>query len=186
MKTRLMTLAAVTVLAAAALALAACGSSDDSSSTTAATSSTETSTSTSAAGGATVKFEADPSGDLAFTETDVSAKAGNGTIEFDNPSSIGHDVVIEDQSGNEIAKTDVITDSTATTTADLKPGTYTFFCSRPGPPRGGHGRHAHRQVARPPAAPVEALSSTRTRPTLSATQQGFSLPSTSTVKRVTC
>ena len=69
---------------------------------------------------------------LAYTETDVSAKAGNDTIEFDNPSSTGHDVVIEDQSGSEVAKTDVITDSTTTTTADLKPGTYTFFCSVPG------------------------------------------------------
>jgi plastocyanin len=130
-----MTLAAVAVLGLAALALAACGSSDDSSSTAAETSSssTDTSTSTSAGGGGeTVTFEADPSGQLAFTQSDVSAKAGNDTIEFDNPSSTGHDVVIEDESGNEVAKTDVITDSTATTTADLKPGTYTFYCSVPG------------------------------------------------------
>ena len=69
---------------------------------------------------------------LAYVETDVSAKAGNDTIEFDNPSSTGHDVVIEDESGGEVAKTDVITDSTTTTTADLQPGTYTFYCSVPG------------------------------------------------------
>ena len=130
MKTRLMTLAAVAVLGLAALALAACGGSDDSSSTAAETSATETSTS--AGGGETVTFEADPSGQLAYVETDVTAKAGNDTIEFDNPSSTGHDVVIEDESGGEVAKTDVITDSTTTTTADLQAGTYTFYCSVPG------------------------------------------------------
>ena len=130
MKTRLMTLAAVAVLGLAALALAACGGSDDSSSTAAETSATETSTS--AGGGETVSFEADPSGQLAYVETDVTAKAGNDTIEFDNPSSTGHDVVIEDESGGEVSKTDVITDSTTTTTADLQAGTYTFYCSVPG------------------------------------------------------
>ena len=120
-------------------ALAACGSSDDSASTAAETSSTaaettatDTSGGATAAGGATVKFEADPSGQLAYTETDVTAKAGSDTIDFNNPASIGHDVVIEDQSGSEVASTDVITDSTTSTTADLKPGTYTFFCSVPG------------------------------------------------------
>ncbi len=131
MKTRLTTLAAVAALGLAALALAACGGSDDDSSTTAAeTSSAETSTS--AGGGETVTFEADPGGQLAYVETDVSAKAGNDTIEFDNPSSTGHDVVIEDESGGEVAKTEVITDSTTTATADLQPGTYTFYCSVPG------------------------------------------------------
>jgi len=131
LKTRLTTLAAVAILGLAALALAACGSSDDSSSTAAESTST-TEASTSSGGGETVTFEADPSGQLAYTETDVTAKAGSATIEFDNPASIGHDVVIEDESANEIAKTDVITDSTTTTTADLKPGTYTFYCSVPG------------------------------------------------------
>ena len=76
-----------------------------------------------------MKFEADPSGALAFTHTDVSAPAGNDTIEFDNPSSVGHDVVIEDSDGNEVARTDVITGTTTTATADLQPGSYTFFCS---------------------------------------------------------
>ena len=131
MKKRFMTLAAVAVLAVSAMALAACGSDDDSTSTAAESTTSATETSTPAAGGATVSFAADPS-QLAYTETDVSAKAGNDTIEFDNPSTTGHDVVIEDQSGKEVAKTDVITDSTTSTTADLKPGTYTFYCSVPG------------------------------------------------------
>jgi plastocyanin len=59
----------------------------------------------------------------------VSAPAGSDTIEFDNPASLTHDVVIEDSDGNEVARTDQISGSTTSTTADLKAGTYTFFCS---------------------------------------------------------
>jgi len=124
-------LCAGAAIAASAVAIAACGSSDDSSSTTAA-STASTETSTTAAGGATVSIQADPSGALQYAETDVTAKAGNDTVEFDNPSSVGHDVVIEDESGNEVTKTDIITDSTASATANLKAGTYTFYCSVPG------------------------------------------------------
>src|SRR5690349_1659399 len=127
------------LLAAAALAslgLAACGgsSSSDTSSSSTSTSATETSstTSTTAAGGSTVKIEADPSGALAFTKTQITAKAGNDTIQFDNPSTTAHNVQIEDSSGQDIAGTDTISDANTSTTADLKPGTYTFYCSVPG------------------------------------------------------
>ena len=113
----------------AALGVTACGGDDDDSSDTVAETTSSTTASTTTGGGATVKFEADPSGALAFTHTDVSAPAGNDTIEFDNPSSVGHDVVIEDSDGNEVARTDVITGTTTTATADLQPGSYTFFCS---------------------------------------------------------
>ena len=113
----------------AALGVTACGGDDDDSSGTAAETTSSTTASTTTGGGATVKFEADPSGALAFTHTAVSAPAGNDTIEFDNPSSVGHDVVIEDSDGNEVARTDVITGTTTTATADLQPGSYTFFCS---------------------------------------------------------
>jgi len=124
-------------LALAALALAACGSDSGSSSTSAdAGSSPTTATDSSAAGGsgggATVKIEADPSGDLAFTETKIDAPAGQDTLEFDNPSSIGHNVNIEDSAGNVVTETDTITAGKTSAAADLQPGTYTFFCSIPG------------------------------------------------------
>jgi plastocyanin len=127
-------LAVFAVAAIAALGLVACGGSDDTATTAAeTTATTETTTGGgSGGGGETVSFEADPSGALAYTQTDVSANAGQATIEFDNPSSVGHDVAIEDENGKEIAKTDVITDSSTTATADLKAGTYTFFCTVPG------------------------------------------------------
>ena len=38
-------------------------------------------------------------------------------------------MVIEDSDGNQVARTDTISGDTTTPTADLQPGTYTFFCS---------------------------------------------------------
>jgi plastocyanin len=117
----------IAVLVLAALGLAACGSSSDTTSTS--TSAASTSTTASGGGGGTISIEADPSGALAFTKTSISAPAGNDTLDFNNPSSLGHDVVIEDDGGNEVARTDVITGDSTSTTADLQAGTYTFFCS---------------------------------------------------------
>lgn len=114
-------------LVLAGFALAACGGGDDTSSTPA-TTPTAADTTSSGGSGATVDFEASPDA-IAYTKTDISAPAGSDTISFNNPSSIPHDVVIEDSSGSEVASTDVITSSTTDTTADLKPGTYTFYCS---------------------------------------------------------
>ena len=59
------------------------------------------------------------------------------TVNFDNPSPLSHDVVIEDDSGTEIGKTDLVTESTTSTKVDLTPGTYTFFCDVPGHREGG-------------------------------------------------
>ena len=124
-------------VAVATLALAACGSDSSSSSTAAdtdatSTASTESSTAAASGSGGTVKIEADPNGDLAFTETKIDAPAGQDTIEFANPSTVGHNVEIEDSSGEDVAETDTITDGETSTTADLQPGTYTFYCGIPG------------------------------------------------------
>ena len=109
----------VLVLAALVLALSACGGGSSSSSTTPATTGGG-----GGGGGSTVKISADPSGALSYEQTDVSATAGSITIDFTNMSSLPHDVTIEGDGA-----TDQITDSTTSTTVDLEPGTYTFFCS---------------------------------------------------------
>ena len=84
-------------------------------------------------GSSSVEIEADPSGGLSFTEEELTAKAGNLTIDFKNSSPVGHDVKIEAEGGEELGGTDVITESSATATVkNLKPGKYTFFCSVPG------------------------------------------------------
>jgi plastocyanin len=143
-------LVAFLVLALAALALVACGGGgDDNSTTTTATSGGGESQAEQGGGAAgqesgggnekasggsasTLKFEADPNGQLAYTATSATAKAGEVTIDFKNPQSLTHDVAIESSSGEEVGKTELIADGSDSTTVDLKPGTYTFYCSVPG------------------------------------------------------
>ena len=112
----------VLVLAALVLAFSACGGGSSSSSTTPATTGGG-----GGGGGSTVQISADPSGALKYEQTDVSATAGSITIDFTKMSSLPHDVTIEGNGAS--GATDQITDSTTSTTVDLEPGTYTFFCS---------------------------------------------------------
>lgn len=113
-------------LVVAAIGLTACGGDDDDDS---AADTSATTTTQAGGGGGTLKVTADPGGALAYEEKSLSTNAGQVTIEFDNPSSTDHDVTIEDDGGTEVAATDIIADDTATATADLKSGSYTFFCS---------------------------------------------------------
>lgn len=114
-------------LVVAAIGLTACGGDDDDDS--AADTAATTTTQAGGGGGETLKVTADPGGELAYEQKSLSANAGQATIEFDNPSTTDHDVTIEDDGGTEVAATDIIADDTATATADLKSGSYTFFCS---------------------------------------------------------
>jgi plastocyanin len=78
----------------------------------------------------TLQLTADTSA-LAFDTTELTAKPGEVTIDFDNPSPIAHDVAIE-KDGKEIAASDLVTEGKDSVTAELEPGTYTFFCTVPG------------------------------------------------------
>jgi plastocyanin len=128
------TLALTAMAAVAALGLAACGGDDDNGTTAAATQPANTATTGGGGGGggSTIDISTPSGSDLAFEQSDVTAKAGSDTISFDNRQALGHDVKVEDSSGNEIGGTDIISSSTATATVNLQPGTYTFFCSVPG------------------------------------------------------
>ena len=81
--------------------------------------------------GGTLRLAADPA-QIAYDTTELTSKPGKVTIDFDNPAPLEHDVAIEDESGKEIAATEVITESEASVEADLAAGTYTFFCTVPG------------------------------------------------------
>jgi uncharacterized cupredoxin-like copper-binding protein len=121
--------AALIGLGAVALVLVAtgCGSSNNSTTTSAAESSTTTSA---AAGGQDLKLSADPNGALSFTNTQLSANAGNVTLTMTNPSSSGieHGIAVE---GNGVDQDGQIVQPGGTSTvtvSNLKPGKYEFYC----------------------------------------------------------
>jgi plastocyanin len=135
--------AALIALALASIALAACGGSSSSSSSTtteaggestggAAAESGKSKSAGGGGGGSTLKFETDPGGELAYTTTSATAKAGKVTIDFTNPQSLTHDVAIESSNGEEVGKTELIASGSDSTTVNLKPGTYHYFCTVPG------------------------------------------------------
>jgi plastocyanin len=78
----------------------------------------------------TVKLAADPS-QIAYDTNSLSAKAGNVTIDFNNPNNaLAHDVCVESSSGSEIGCSDQVTGGSSTLNlSNLKSGSYTFFCS---------------------------------------------------------
>jgi plastocyanin len=78
----------------------------------------------------TLKLAASPTA-LAFDKGSLSAAPGKVTIDFDNPSAIPHNVVIEEK-GKELAGFEPISEGEESETAELKAGTYTYFCSVPG------------------------------------------------------
>jgi uncharacterized cupredoxin-like copper-binding protein len=141
----------VTVLAAGAVVVGGCGSNGDNSSDTAAdtgaatsaaaappaTTDTTAPTDTGAAppsgggGGEDLKLSADPTGQLKFDKSSLDAKSGKVTITMDNPAPVPHAIAVEgngvDMDGKTVSK-----GGTSTVTADLKPGTYTFYCPVPG------------------------------------------------------
>lgn len=81
--------------------------------------------------GGTLKLAADES-ELKFDKTELTSKPGKVTIDFENPSSIPHNVEIETEGGEVLGGTETIASEEATASVELEPGTYTFFCSVPG------------------------------------------------------
>lgn len=81
--------------------------------------------------GGTLELAADPAA-LAYDKAELSSAPGKITIDFRNPAALEHDVAIEDESGEELAATEIITEAEATVSTELAAGTYTFFCTVPG------------------------------------------------------
>jgi plastocyanin len=75
-------------------------------------------------------------GGLLYQFKNAEANAGRVTIESKNDESIGHDIAVE---GNGVqAKGEVVSGGAVSKfTTDLKPGSYTFYCSVPGHRQGG-------------------------------------------------
>jgi plastocyanin len=86
-----------------------------------------TATATAAGGATTLKLAADKTA-LKFDKSTLTAPAGKVTIVMSNPSMLEHNVAIEG-GGLDSAGQTVGHGGTSTVTANLKPGTYTFFCA---------------------------------------------------------
>lgn len=82
---------------------------------------------TGAAGG--LKIAADPSGALKFDVSALTAKAGKVTIDFTNQAPLPHNVQIEGPGGKKLGGTSTISGSSTKASVNLKPGSYTFYCS---------------------------------------------------------
>ncbi len=127
--------------AVAALAAGCGGGSSSSSSNSGSASSTPATTTAASTAPATtpttppkasdrLQLTADAS-QLRFDKQTLSATAGKVTIAMDNPSPLQHNIAITGNGVN-VKGTIVGKGGVSTVVADLKPGTYTFYCSVPG------------------------------------------------------
>ena len=135
---------ALLALILSAAALVACGGDDDNDTTTAPQGGAAGGAGGAEAGGGggggqtTLNLSAPADGSLAFNTDKLSAKAGNVTIEFDNPAALSHNVEVESADGEELGVSDTIAESTTTLQlSNVKPGTYEFYCNIPGHREGG-------------------------------------------------
>jgi plastocyanin len=136
------------VLVALAVVVAGCGSSSKSSSsssssaaetptastasTPSSSSSSSTSSSASSGAGSALSLSANSGGQLEYNTKSLSATAGKVTIAFTNSSPVGHNVTVESASGETVGATPTFQGGSKTLSANLKPGTYKFYCSVPG------------------------------------------------------
>jgi len=126
--TRRLLLLLFTVLAFV-VAVAACGGDDDESATEPAAE--ETTTHAEGTGeGTHLTLTADPSGALAFDQTELTAAAGEVTIELVNDSGISHNVEVEGNGIEEVSET--ISEGSTELTVTLDAGEYEFYCAIPG------------------------------------------------------
>jgi plastocyanin len=117
--------------------VAACGGDDDDEGSEEPAAAETTTEDTGGGGGdtATIMLAADPNGELAFDQTELTAAAGEVTIELMNDSGIPHNVEVEGNGVEEVSET--ITEGSTSLTIDLEPGEYTFYCAVQGHREGG-------------------------------------------------
>ena len=121
-----MTRTIATLASVLLLALAGCGGNESKPNAGSNKSGSSSSGSSGGGGGQQIALAAPEDGSLKFDKTELDGKAGTVTINFDNPSSTPHAVEIE---GNGVEEaSDTVTSSKTSVTADLKAGTYTFYC----------------------------------------------------------
>ena len=131
-------LSLILLLAAIAIPVAGCGGDDDdgsggggssaSTDTGGASKEADTGGGASSGGGAqTLKIAADPSGQLKFDKSSLTAKAGKVTVVMNNPSDLPHAVEIEGN-GVEFKGETVDKGGVSKASGELKAGKYEFYC----------------------------------------------------------
>jgi plastocyanin len=86
--------------------------------------------------GSSLKLAANPSGALSYSTKQLSARAGRVTITMTNMSPLEHNLTVA-QGSTVVGATPTFRGGARTLTLNLKPGTYTFYCSVPGHRQGG-------------------------------------------------
>jgi plastocyanin len=114
--------------------VAACGGDDDDS-TEPAAEDTTTHADTTGGGGTHLTLTADPGGALSFDQTELTAAAGEVTIELVNDSGVPHNVEVEGNGVEEVS--DTISEGSTELALTLEPGEYEFYCAIPGHREGG-------------------------------------------------
>ena len=128
-------------LALGAFALAGCGGSSNTTSSAASaplstpstpSTATQSTAAKAPAPAGALSLEANSEGQLKFSTTSLTAKAGKVSIDFTNMSPLAHNMTIESSAHKILGATPTFQGGTKALTLDLKPGTYKFFCSVPG------------------------------------------------------
>ena len=112
-------------LALSTALLAGCGGDDEEEPATTPEPAQEEPASGGGGGGATVEVTSPADGSLKFDQSELTAKAGEVTFSYDNPSQVPHAFAID---GVDASTTDTITESKSDVTVKLEPGTFTYFC----------------------------------------------------------
>ncbi|HEX4187671.1 MAG TPA: PQQ-binding-like beta-propeller repeat protein, partial [Solirubrobacteraceae bacterium] len=79
-----------------------------------------------------INVEANPTGLLKFTESNLTGNTGNDTISFTNNAPLEHDVVLINSTNKILGKTPIFVKGTKSFDVKLAAGTYTYYCSVPG------------------------------------------------------
>ena len=87
-----------------------------------------------AAKGGKLEIDADPNGQLAYVVAKATATPGALEIDSKNASSTPHDIALQQGTdGAVLGQGETVSNGgVSKLTADLKPGSYTFFCTLPG------------------------------------------------------
>lgn len=121
------TLSLIALLCALAIVVAGCGGDDNSSDSGSGGYGSGGGGDSGGGKAQTLKLSADPGGALKFDKSSLSAKAGKVTVVMDNPSDLPHAVEVEG-SGVEKSGETVTKGGVSKVSANLKPGTYEYYC----------------------------------------------------------